>query len=107
MHVRLNSEQRTVLILTAVALVGLLLFPPYHTKAPWPDENGGETLTMDSGIAFIGALPKYPYDSRYKATVNIPYLIIGIITILTASGLIVLAKGFKPDEVVNRRASDK
>ena len=95
MHRRLNDDQRTVLILTAVALVGLLVFPPYYTMGPWPDGDGTKIIIVDSGIAFIGALPEYQYDSSCKATINIPYLIIGIVAILIASGLIVVAKGRK------------
>ena len=95
---RLNSEQRTVMILTAVALVGLLLLPPYYIEVPRLDVNGNVIgmAIVDSGIAFIGALPEYRYDSHYKATINIPYLIIAIVTILIASVLIVIAKGFNP-----------
>ncbi len=95
MYVRLNNEQRIVLTLTAVALVGLLLFPPYYTMGPWPGGDGTQIIVIDSGIGFVGALPEYQYDSDCKATINIPYLITGIVTILIASGLIVLTKGRK------------
>lgn len=79
----MNERQRTVLICVGVAVVAMLLFPPYVIRNP---SQSGVSYVFESGFAFL-------FDLPHRATVDVTTLAMLWIAAALVGGIaFVLAK---------------
>lgn len=76
----MNSRQRIVLVFTGVAILVMILFPPYQ-------QEFGNGASMNLGYSFLFAPPNLPGFSGY-GSVNVNLLLVEILGAVIAGGLI-------------------
>ena len=85
----MNGTQRKVLLVTAIVIALMVLFPPYEVK-------NYRQVTIMSGYGFLFALPEYQsLTASIPAYVNVQTLIVQILGAIVVGGLVYFACGKK------------